>query len=94
MTNVFENPWLSGLFADAGAARIWSPQQQLKHMLSVEAAFTRALGNVGSVPVDDAERIAAQIEGFQVDVDDLRLGTARDGHGPDINTANIQFMPI
>ncbi|MEP5758626.1 MAG: 3-carboxy-cis,cis-muconate cycloisomerase [Litoreibacter sp.] len=79
MTSVFEDRWLGGLFADAGTARIWSPQQQLKHMLSVEAAFTRALGSVGSIPVDDAKRIAAQIERFQVDVDDLRLGTARDG---------------
>lgn len=79
MSTVFDHPWLSGLFGDAEAAAIWSPERQLKHMLAFEAAFTQALNHVGAIQLDQPEDLVARIASFQVDLDDLRQGTARDG---------------
>lgn len=77
MINAFDHPWLGGLFGDAEAAAIWSPDRQITHMIAFEAAYTRALGHVGKV--ENAENIAEKIEAFSPDMDDLRKGTARDG---------------
>lgn len=79
MSPVFEHLWLGGLFRDSEASRIWSPQQELSHMLAFEAAFTRALGHVGVVPAHVAGDLAGRIAAFAVDREGLRLGTARDG---------------
>lgn len=79
MTGVFGHPWLGGLFADAEAAAIWSPELQQAHMLRFEAAFTHALGAAGKIPEAQAERVAAAILAFRPDLEELRAGTARDG---------------
>lgn len=79
MTGVFDHPWLGGLFGDADAATLWSPERQISHMLRFEAAFTRALGSVGTVPAATADMVAAQIETFAPDHQALRDGTERDG---------------
>ncbi|MGY3439365.1 MULTISPECIES: 3-carboxy-cis,cis-muconate cycloisomerase [unclassified Marinovum] len=79
MIGVSDHPWLGGLFGDAEAAAIWSPQRQLEHMIAFEAAYTRALGQVGLVPEDVAKDVAQRIAAFRPDLDDLRAGTARDG---------------
>lgn len=78
-TDVFAHPWLGGLFGDAEAAAIWSPERQLEHMLRIEAAFSRTLGHVGRVPPEMAERAALAIEGCTPDQAALRAGTACDG---------------
>ncbi|MDT8326973.1 MAG: 3-carboxy-cis,cis-muconate cycloisomerase [Roseovarius sp.] len=79
MSGVFDHPWLGGLFADDAAGVIWSPERQLAHMLSFEAAYSRALGAVGVVETAKADKAAKLIAGFDVDIANLRVGTARDG---------------
>ncbi len=79
MTDVFDHPFLGGLFADQDAAALWAPDQQIAHMLAFEAALTRAKGTVGTVSVVAADHAAAQIEAFEPDLDGLRKGMARDG---------------
>ncbi|UXX82207.1 3-carboxy-cis,cis-muconate cycloisomerase [Roseovarius pelagicus] len=79
MSGVFNHPWLGGLFDDAEAAAIWAPERQLSHMLMFEAAFTRALGAVGTISSGVAQTTASMIEQFDTDMTDLHHGTARDG---------------
>jgi len=79
MTDVFSHPWLSGLFQDPTTEAIWSPDRQLAHMLAFQAALTRAFADVETLPVDIAEKVAADIQAHSPDMDDLRNGTARDG---------------
>ena len=73
----FTHPWLSGLFGDAEADAIWSPDRQLAHLLRVEAAYTRALGAAGRI--DDAREVAAAIETSRIDTAALADGCAKDG---------------
>ncbi|WP_295315535.1 3-carboxy-cis,cis-muconate cycloisomerase [Roseobacter sp.] len=79
MIGVFDHPCLAGLFADDDACRIWSAERQLQHMLSFEAAYSRALGTAGVVETDVAASAALLIEKFKPDLQQLRDGTARDG---------------
>ena len=79
MSNVFDHPWLGGLFGDAEAAAIWSAEQHLTHLLAFESVLTRSMGEVGSVPINIANNLADQITVFQVDLDDLHRGSAKDG---------------
>ena len=46
MTNIFSLPWLGGLFDDPELAAILTTEAQLKRLLVVEAAWTRALGTI------------------------------------------------
>ncbi|MGN7869934.1 3-carboxy-cis,cis-muconate cycloisomerase [Paracoccus sp. 22332] len=77
MTDVFDHPWLGGLFADPEVAALWSPEAQLAGMRAFEAAFSRALGRAGLA--GGTEEAARAIEGMGFDMDDLRAGTGRDG---------------
>ena len=79
MSLVFGHPWLGGLFDDAEAATVWSAERQLAHLLAFEAAWSRALGRVGRVEPDRAERAAAAVERWTPDPAALRAGTATDG---------------
>jgi 3-carboxy-cis,cis-muconate cycloisomerase len=79
VTDVFANPWFGVHFGDAEARALWSPDRQIAHMLAFEAAFTRALGQVGVIPATDAQEVALKISRFTPDINDLRAGTARDG---------------
>jgi 3-carboxy-cis,cis-muconate cycloisomerase len=79
MMGPFDHPWLGCLLGDAQAASIWGPDQQIRHMLTFEASFTRALGAVGAIPVEQANRVAVLIDGFQPDLVALNTATARDG---------------
>jgi 3-carboxy-cis,cis-muconate cycloisomerase len=67
MTNIFDHPWLGGLFADPDMAAIWSPDAQMAGMRAFEAAFSRALGRAGLA--DDAEAAALTIEGMAFDME-------------------------
>ncbi|MDO6730905.1 3-carboxy-cis,cis-muconate cycloisomerase [Marinovum sp. 2_MG-2023] len=78
-TSVFDHPWLGGLFGDPEIAALWSPDQELRRMLAIEAAFSRALGAAGKVPMDMADRAAQAIETCQPDINSLRNATLRDG---------------
>jgi len=79
MSNVFDHPWLSGIFSDDEAIQIWSPDHQLKQMLAFEAALTRALGRVGIYPIEITDDIADRIATFPIDLENLRRGSATDG---------------
>ena len=79
MTDVFNHPWLGGLFQDPITTAIWSPDRQVAHMLAFQAALTRAFAEVGRVPSDVGQKVAADIEAFSPDMVHLRDGTARDG---------------
>lgn len=79
MTDIFDHPWLGGLFADGETAAIWSPQAQLAGMRAFEAAWSRALGRAVLADPAQAEEAARVIETMAFDLDDLRAGTARDG---------------
>ena len=77
MIDLATHPWMRGLFADADIAAIFAPEAELKRMLRVEAAWTRALGMLDETP--DTHEIAARIEVAQITPEDLHDGTARDG---------------
>ncbi|WP_377190762.1 3-carboxy-cis,cis-muconate cycloisomerase [Ruegeria meonggei] len=79
MSDLFEHPWFSGLFGDADADAIWSPDRSLTHMLAFEAAYSRGLGAVGLVPPDQAQAAAEWIEEATLDPTVLRAGTVQDG---------------
>lgn len=79
MTDVFDHPWLGGLFESTAASDIWRAKRQLTHMIRFEAALTRAMGHAGTLQADTANTVADQIEAFSPDMEDLRAGTARDG---------------
>lgn len=77
--SVFEHPWLSGLFGDEAMAKLWSPQTQLTHLLTFEAAWTRAQGHCGLLDPETAETVAAEIISADIDMALLHAGTAKDG---------------
>ena len=70
MTWVFDHAWMTGVFGDKAVAAHLSAEVQLAHMLRVEAAHSRSLGN---------ERAARAIETAQICPEDLTEGTAVDG---------------
>ena len=70
MTWVFDHAWMTGVFGDKAVAAHLSAEVQLAHMLRVEAAHSRSLGN---------ERAARAIETAQICPEDLTDGTAVDG---------------
>jgi 3-carboxy-cis,cis-muconate cycloisomerase len=74
MTDLWQHPWLSGLFGDPEMAALLSPEAELSRMLRIEAAWTSTIA-----PKDDAERIANAILTAPIRPEDLAEGTARDG---------------
>ncbi len=79
MISVFDHPWNGGLFGDDEIAEIWSPETQLGHLRSFEAALARALGAVGQVPAGAGEAAAKCIMSTEIDLDALRSKTGIDG---------------
>lgn len=59
--------WQIGVTGDAEIREHVSPDRQVHHMIRAEAAFSRALGNVGGVAPDVGERAAACIEAAVID---------------------------
>ena len=74
MTDLWQHPWLSGLFGDPEIAALLTPEAELSRMLRVEAAWTKTIA-----PHDNAERIANAILTAPIRPEDLAEGTARDG---------------
>lgn len=71
--------WQSGVIGDAETRAMLSSEAQLRDMLRVEAAFSRALGDVGAVAPDIAEAAAKAIEGVEIDHERLVAQSAIDG---------------
>ena len=79
MTDVFTHPWLGGLFGDPETETMLSADTMLGNMVAVEAAYTRALGEVGVLDRMVAEETVAHLLRFAANIEDLRQGTASDG---------------
>lgn len=79
MASVFGDPVLGGLFGDDEARQIWSSQQQLKHFLAFEAAYSLALGEAGIVDKTSASDAAKLIGNFTPDIAELGAGMEKDG---------------
>ena len=70
------HPWMSGLFGDEELAAIFAPEAECQRLVKVEAAWTRALGEIESV---DVEVIAQTLETCTIAPEALKDGFARDG---------------
>lgn len=77
MIDVSTQPWMNGLLGDAEMAAIFAPERALARFLRIEAAWTRALGQVEGIK--EAEALAAQIETAPIVPRDLEDGMAKDG---------------
>ncbi len=77
MIDIATHPWMSGLLGDEEMADIFRPETELKRLLKIEAAWTRALGEIDGNETSD--RIAALIETAPVDPNALKAGMTADG---------------
>jgi 3-carboxy-cis,cis-muconate cycloisomerase len=77
MIDLSAHPWMRGLFGDDDIVAIFKPDAELKRILQIEAAWTRALGHVEAHP--DADAVAGQIETANIATNDLLHGFSRDG---------------
>src|SRR5216117_2379708 len=77
--SVFDHPWLSALLGDEEVARHFSAQAELRAMLEFEVALGIAEAELGIIPMEAAQAIAATALTFQSDPVALAAGTARDG---------------
>ena len=68
---------MSGLFGDDEMSTLFAPEGELQRFLTVEAAWTRALGQIAGS--SDAEPLAQAILATDIAPDDLQDGFARDG---------------
>ena len=71
--------WRNDLFGDSEVETILSADADIKRMLTVEAAWTRALGQSGAVDPEQAEEVAIRIENASINHAELGEGSARDG---------------
>ena len=71
--------WQQALFGDPEVEKIFSASADLQRMLTVEAAWTRALGKCGAVDNTMAEKVALSIENTKIDYKRILEGSARDG---------------
>ena len=79
MISVFDHPWLGGLFGDAAAADLWSPQTQLEHFRAFERALAVAMEASGFVEGGHGLSAAAAISSASFDVERLSNETKADG---------------
>ena len=79
MPDVFSHPWLGGLFGDGEVETLLSAETVLNNMLAVEAAYTRALGNVGQAEPQAVDAVLASLAAFSPDFPKLAKGTLNDG---------------
>jgi 3-carboxy-cis,cis-muconate cycloisomerase len=77
--DVFAHPWLSGLFGDPEIADLLSAEAQLKLMMRVEAAYARALFDVGAIDQQTCSMADELFGTFSADIEGLRAGCAQDG---------------
>lgn len=77
--SVFDHPWLSALLGDEEVARYFSAEAELRGMLEFEVALAMAEAELGIIPMESAQAIAAAALEFKPDLEALAVGTARDG---------------
>lgn len=77
--SVFDHPWLAALLGDEEIARHFSAEAELRAMLEFEVALAMAEAELGIIPMESAQAIAAAALTFQPDLPALAKGTARDG---------------
>ena len=71
--------WHLGITGDATTRARLSPERQIEDLPKVEAAFARAMGDVGAVPADLSAAAATAIEAADLDADVLCQDAALDG---------------
>lgn len=71
--------WDLGVSGDATTRARLSPKRQIEDLLLVEAAFARALGDVGAVPAEMSATAATAIEAADLNSERLREDAAIDG---------------
>ena len=67
------------LFSDPSLANIFSDQQFVRDMLTVEAALAEVQGRLGVIPKAAAETIAAEAAALTVDFEALQAGVEQAG---------------
>ena len=77
--SVFDHPWLAALLGDDDIARHFRAEAELRAMLEFEVALAMAEAELGIIPMEAAQAIAAAALAFQPDLPALAKGTARDG---------------
>lgn len=77
MIGLAPHPWASALLGDDDLASVFAPDRELHRLLRVEAAWTRALGEIERS--DLAEPIAERILSLDIEPSRLREGFERDG---------------
>ncbi|HEY1384275.1 MAG TPA: 3-carboxy-cis,cis-muconate cycloisomerase [Dongiaceae bacterium] len=77
--SVFDHPWLSALLGDEEVARHFSAEAELRTMLEFEVALAMAEAELGIIPMESAQAIAAAAIKFEPELQVLAAGTARDG---------------
>ncbi|MBB4955207.1 3-carboxy-cis,cis-muconate cycloisomerase [Agrobacterium vitis] len=77
--NLFDHPFLSGLFGDEEMAAYFTAEADIAAMLRFETALARAQSQQGVIEDEDAQAITAGLSGFQPDMPALKRATARDG---------------
>jgi 3-carboxy-cis,cis-muconate cycloisomerase len=75
----FDHPYLSGLLGDEEVGACFSVQAELAAMLLFERALAEAEAEEGVIPSEAAEAIAGALGDPHIDIDALKVGTARDG---------------
>src|SRR5512134_3787760 len=75
--SAFDHPWLSALLGDEEIARQFDVEAELSAMLRFEVALAAAQTDIGIIPAEAAQAIAAA--DFHPDMDALAAGTLRDG---------------
>jgi len=77
--NVFDHPWLSGLFDAPDMAPLWQVEEQAAHLISYERAWTEALLEAGAISDDSAAKALDALARWKPDPAALRTGVAQDG---------------
>jgi 3-carboxy-cis,cis-muconate cycloisomerase len=77
--SIFDHPWLSALLGDEEVARHFGAEAELRTMLEFEVALAMAEAELGIIPMESAQAIAAAAIKFEPELQVLAAGTARDG---------------
>lgn len=84
--SAFDHPLLSGLLGDEEIAPFFSAEAEIAEMLRFETELAAAEGAEGVIPQDSAQHIVEQLPDFVLDMDKIRIATARDG------TIGVEFV--
>ena len=84
--SAFDHPLLSGLLGDEEIAPFFSAEAEIAEMLRFESELAAAEGAEGVIPQDSARHIVERLPAFVLDMDKIRIATARDG------TIGVEFV--